>query len=158
MRKIMITGHLAANAEKLTSKNGREYLQFRIANNEYGDEKETNGNSKPFWVRVTSFVPSIISMSSHLTKGKPIIVTGRYSDNTYMSKATGTCEISREIIAESIEYLPGGGSRNDNNENNVDTPVTQTSVQPTTIDKTSTVTPTSEVVIPSNDDTDDLPF
>ena len=43
MRKITLTGHIVADAERKISKGGKEYLSFRIANNEFNDEKGADG-------------------------------------------------------------------------------------------------------------------
>ena len=48
-------------------------------------------------------------MSQYLTKGKPVIITGTYNDSLYQNKE-GQQTISRDIIADSIDFLPN--SRN----------------------------------------------
>ena len=45
MRKIELTGRLAADAERKISKTGQEFLSFRVANNEFTDKNE-QGNQK----------------------------------------------------------------------------------------------------------------
>lgn len=146
MRKLIINGRIVNNAEKKTSRNGREYITFRFANNEFGDTKDDNGKPITYWFNITSYDTRHIALSKYLTKGRPINIIGQYSDNIYQNK-NGNCEIGRNIIADVIEFEVGkpiddNTSTNNNNEAPVSSPTTQTAM------------PTS----PIPDDGDDLPF
>lgn len=163
MRTIEVSGRIAANAEKKISKNGREYLYFRIGNNEFND-KDDNGQQKTYWITVTSFNQRHFGMLQYLTKGKPIIVNGEYSDRIYTNKTTGAPEIGREIVANAIYFNPFGG------ENNGD----GTQTKPTATAQIAQTAPTAQTVMhekpstadlkiptqaPASDDKDDdLPF
>lgn len=109
MRQMTITGHVVADAEVKVSKKGKPYLEFRFANNEYGDEQGFT-----FWLRVASYNPSLINLAKFYTKGKSLIVTGKYEDRIYNNKE-GKPEIGRDILAIGIEF--GGDTRQNNGEN-----------------------------------------
>ena len=112
MRKIMLTGYIVADAEKkVTSNSGREYITFRMANNEFNDEKGSDGKPITYWFRVTSWNQNHYNLAKYLTKGKPVIVIGSFSDKIYQN-ASGSCDISRDIIADSIEFVSGGNGDN----------------------------------------------
>lgn len=96
MRQITLNGFLAADAEVKMSKQGNAYLSFRMANNEYNEEKT-------HWYNVTSNIPFYVNMAKHFKKGSNVIVTGDYSDDIYQTK-TGTCDISRNIRAVAIYF------------------------------------------------------
>ena len=96
MRQITLNGFLAADAEVKMSKQGNAYLSFRMANNEYNEEKT-------YWYNVTSNIPFYVNMAKHFKKGSNVIVTGDYSDDIYQTK-TGTCDISRNIRAVAIYF------------------------------------------------------
>ena len=162
MRTLLVTGHIVADAEKKISKSGKEYLSFRIANNEFNDEKGDDGKTKPYWIGVTSFNQRHFSMTQYLTKGKPVIVDGDYSDRIYRNKE-GNCEISRDILANAIYFLPGSGDDSNSGGNSTkaekanDAPTVQTTMKkpkPTT----------AQLEVPSvkndvdDDDNDELPF
>lgn len=114
MRNITVNGRLAADVVRQLSKQGREYINFSIANNEYGDEKSSDGQVLTQWFRVTSFLPQHIKLAKHLTKGKPIIVTGHYSNRLYQNQKTGQWGISNEIIAIDINFEIGTERQNAN--------------------------------------------
>jgi single-stranded DNA-binding protein len=102
-------------------------------------------------------------MAQYLTKGKPIIVEGDYSDRIYQNKE-GNCDISRDILANAIYFLPVGGE----NSSTTNTAKMQTATQtatPTIQTKMEAPKPTTqEIKVPTpqvaatDDDEDDLPF
>ena len=159
MRKIELTGRLAADAERKISKTGQEFLSFRVGNNEFTDKNE-QGTQKTYWFNVSMFNQHYFGMAQYLTKGKSIIVDGNYSDRLYQNK-DGNCEIARDIIANAIYFnSDGNGNNNTNGKQTKATtqasPVTQTTMasKPTTAE---VKVPEAPVVSTSNDD-DDLPF
>lgn len=162
MRKLEVTGHIVADAERKISKSGKEYLSFRIANNEFNDEKGQDGKSKPYWIGVTSLNQRHFSMAQYLTKGKPIIVEGDYSDRIYQNKE-GNCEISRDILANAIYFLPGSGENS--NAAQQTNKATTTTAGPTVQTTMETPKPTTadikvptQTTVSNDDDEDALPF
>ena len=156
MRVLNLTGYVVADAERKLSKNGKEFLTFRIVNNEFNDEKDSEGKQKPFWARVVSFNPRHFGLKPYLLKGKPVIVNGDYSVSLYQNKE-GNCEISNDITANAIYFNAVGGdgqTKNNGEATTVESPVTQTKMEepkPTT----------AELKVPTaaaTDDDDDLPF
>lgn len=161
MRKIELTGRLAADAERKISKTGKEFLSFRVGSNEFND-KDNQGNQKTYWFNVTTFNQRHFSLAQYLTKGKSIIVEGDYTDRLYQNRE-GNCEIARDIMANAI-YFNSDGNGNNNNTNGNQTkattqasPVTQTTMtpKPTTAE---VKVPEAPVASTSNDEDDDLPF
>lgn len=158
MRKIMLTGHIVADAEKkVTPTSGREYMTFRLANNEFNDEKGSDGKPVTYWFRVTSWNQNHYNLAKYLTKGKPVIVIGSFSDRIYQN-SSGACEISRDIIAESIDFIGGGNSENNNKTNaktTKDSIPEVTSVPKPKVEENITAVNNN---VNSIDDADDLPF
>ena len=162
MRKMMITGNIVADAKKEVSSTGQERISFRIGNNDYCSQKDENGKQITYWFSVVSFNPRAIGLVKYLTKGKPISIIGNYEDNLYQNKKTGNCEIGRNIIADSIDFIVSG-----NNEGNTTTTST-TATNATSSDfakatnkgatKKEAPKPTMEILPPDEDDDDDLPF
>lgn len=162
MRKLTLIGRIVADAEKQVTSNGREYLTFRLANNEFADPKDSDGKQTPYWFRVTSWEAKHINLTKYLTKGKPVIIIGDYKDSIYESKNTGKWEISRDIIADSINFVEGSASNNgtqpSTTQKNDAAPVNTTK---TTIPQVTSTPVTPQVIMTntsnSNDD-DELPF
>jgi len=156
MRTIEVIGRIAADAERKISKGGREYLSFRIGNNEYNDEKGPDGKQKAYWFSVTSF--NHIPMTQYLTKGKPVFVRGAYSDRVYQNRE-GNCEVGRDIIASEISFVDFGGDKQQTAQNSTQqqaSPVIQTKMEAPKPTTAELKVPSSNAV--TDDVDDDLPF
>lgn len=156
MRTFEVIGRIGADAERKISKTGKEYLSFRLANNEFTDEKDTDGKQKPYWFSVTSF--NHLSMTQYLTKGKPVFVRGNYTDRVYQNKE-GNCEIGRDILATEISFIDFGGEKPTTQTATTAAPTIQTTMEspkPTT--KELKVPAAVETTANVDDDDDDLPF
>lgn len=156
----MLSGRIVADAQKQVTTNGHEYITFRLGNNEYNDEKGSDGRPITYWFRATSFNTNHINLAKYLTKGKPIIVVGSYKDNVYQNNKTGNCEIGRDIIVDSIDFVSDGSNntQNNTNKNQKTTTTTIPEVTATTV-KAQSSTPVNDTATNNtNDDIDDLPF
>lgn len=107
MRIITVNGRIAADVQRQISKQGTEFINFSIANTEFGDPKSSDGQTQTQWFRVTSFLPQHVNLAQHLKKGKPITVIGKYSNRLYQSPNTGQWNISNDIIASEINFEIG---------------------------------------------------
>lgn len=99
MREITVTGHVAADPETKTTKNGTEYVTFRIGNHEYNDEEGTT-----YWFSVTVWERGLQNWCKSLKKGSAVNVTGRLTDRAYISNKTNQPEVGRDIRATYVEY------------------------------------------------------
>ena len=129
MRKIIVSGFLSADAKKQFSKQNREFVTFTISNNEYNDPKDSSGRHETHWFRVSCFNSNHLNMVQHLKKNKPIIVSGTLNDSIYMNK-DGKPMISRDIIADSIDFLPNGRNNDTQQSNNSQSVVSNNNVMP----------------------------
>ena len=162
MRKLILSGRIVADAEKKVTVNGREYLSFRLGNNESGDEKNSDGKPITYWFNVSSFNQAHVNLLKYLTKGKPVNVIGSYKDNIYQNK-TGNCDISRNILADSIDFQIGNEGNNSNHTTNTTSSAPKTEIPQVTASevKTKVATtskPKSTPAAVNDSDDDELPF
>lgn len=164
MRIITISGRIVADAQKQISQQGREFLTFRLANNEFSDDKDEQGNQRTYWFRVTSFNQHCINMQKYLTKGKPINVIGQYRDSLYTNKNTGAVEIARDITADRIEFeLSRPMDENGNAVQNQTNAAPKVAATPKVSNEIPSVMPSTPVTQAEqtnvkDDPADDLPF
>lgn len=170
MRTLILTGRLGANAEVKLTKTGTQYLEFRMANNEFGDEE-----GQTYWFRVVSFNANHINLAPHLVKGKPIEVIGDLKARGYVNSTTNKIEVGLDIRTCEIKFDSNFNTRQQENSENgttatapattttpaapASTATKKTTRNPTTATpKTATVPapPTTEPAGDSSDD--DLPF
>lgn len=151
MYQTIVDGHIGGDAEKRVSKNGREYVTFRMAHN----EKDREGNKQTIWFTVVSW--NHTGLTPYLTKGKAIEVIGKQSCRLYQTKDNKT-EIGYDLVANAIDFVYSGNGDNDDSKaktttnTNAEVPVTQVKMAKPT---------TAEITLPDEpvgDSEDDLPF
>lgn len=162
MRKMEVMGRLGNDPEQKETKNGKPYLQFRIANNAFGDPENYT-----MWATVTVWEGSrCYGTAKSLKKGNQVIVEGDYFQRTYISKATNKMEIGNDIHATGIYFC--GVSNKENNdqmadapatdEAPVETPVEQPKSEKKTTSKGTKTTKAVEAPAETAEADDDLPF
>lgn len=107
MRVLIISGNVVSDAEVKTTKEGREFVTFRMVSHEF--DKNAEDKRDTYWFRVTA--PNISrSMVQYLTKGKGINVIGKYSDNLW-TRENGSVDIQREILADNVFFADSVGAK-----------------------------------------------
>ena len=98
MKTITFDGRIGANgAEVRTTKGGKPYVRFSVANNSFA-----NGAEKTEWFDVTSYDEYIINNRvKYLTKGTYVIVTG--NPNIEVNVRDGKIWLNQYITASTID-------------------------------------------------------
>ena len=72
MKNLFFDGRIGKDAEVKTTKNGRQYMQFVVANDTY-----TEGEKKTEWITVSCFDDRTIeAKGKYLTKGTYVLISG----------------------------------------------------------------------------------
>jgi single-stranded DNA-binding protein len=87
--------NISTTIEKKTSKNGKEYFQFRAAENNGRDENKTTQ-----WYDVRAFIEELDG--DLLSKGMFVLITGRLVVDAFL-KRDGTPGASATIMANSVQ-------------------------------------------------------
>lgn len=175
MKTIIFDGRVGQKGTEVkTSKNGKQYARFSVANNAY-----INGEEKTEWFDVTVYDPTFIEKrAQYLGKGSYVIVTGSISTEVRPDQ-TGKVWVNHYVVATNIDTprLGGKPENKDGATTTTTTPVVSTFTGGTksdmiaeTIPTVSTlpvsqvsVQPQPEVAVSVagagfNNDPDDLPF
>lgn len=96
-----IAGYLGADPETRVAPSGQKIISFRIAVNTRRKDKETT-----VWWRVTIFGDRFDRMLSYIKKGSGLIVHGTINPPEIYQNKEGASQISLELIADSISFLP----------------------------------------------------
>lgn len=164
MRKVFVSGRLAANAEIKVTTTGTQVVEFRIGNNEYVGG---NSNNETYWFRVVSFNANHAKLVPYLTKGKSVEVIGDLKANPYISNVSNKAEAGLEIIANDIMFDNNFSTKQDGTGQTTTAPLPPTQPQqtkktsarnPTTGTVKPVTQPTTQAAPPEDDGTDDLPF
>ena len=109
MNQVIIIGNLTRDPELKysTGQNQTAACRFTVAVNEgYGDKQQT------------SFIPVVVfgkqgeNCDKYLEKGRKVAVNGRIQTGSY-EKQDGTKVYTTDVIASKVEFLAGGGQRDD---------------------------------------------
>jgi len=116
MKCIIIDGRVGKNgAEIKTSKGGKQYLKFSLANNSF-----SGGQNKTTWFDVISYEPRLINgIGPYLKKGSCVNVRGDF-EVTYNVDQNNKVWINQIITAEAIEFGQSN-RRDDDNSGEVST-------------------------------------
>ena len=162
MKQITIDGRLGKDAVLGTTKNGREYLRFSVANTTFS---KADGE-KTEWFDVTTYDDFAIKYrQSVLKKGSYVIVTGTL--NSEISTKDSKIWLNHYVNATDIN-VPNLGTKKENLAPKVDAPTVPTPSIPTpTVDMPSVEerlnTSVQNAVAANNvavvdEEDDDLPF
>lgn len=116
MRKILVSGFVAVDAQKQISKQNTEYVSFSLANREFNDKRDADGNIQTTWYRITCFNPRLNAFAAKLKKGANVMVIGDVNDSIYQNK-NGGVSIDHDVIADSISYYGFDNSNNKDTQN-----------------------------------------
>ena len=102
MNHCTFSGRLVADAEMRYTASGTPVTSFRIAvDTGFGEHKRTDFINCVLWKRE--------GIVTHLTKGKPVIISGEYQGREYEDKS-GQKQRTVEIIVRDLEFQqPGTG-------------------------------------------------
>lgn len=99
MNHCIFSGRLVADAETRYTSAGTPVTSFRIAvDTGYGDHKRTDFINCVLWKRE--------QIGPHLTKGKPVMLTGEYQGREYEDR-NGQKQRAVEIIVRDVEFQHG---------------------------------------------------
>lgn len=104
VNRVTFLGHVVADPELRTTKNGKFVLTFAIAtNNEWFDSEGERQKSVDFH-RVVAWEGLAELCSKHLKKGSPLYLEGRLTNRSYEAK-DGMKRYVTEVVASNIHIL-----------------------------------------------------
>lgn len=104
----MLIGRVGNDASVEKSKNGREFIKFSLATQEY-NEKET------VWMNIVSFNSDIIKMVSYYKKGTLLCVMGELKVNKFVNKENITVT-SLDVLAFNCSFVNSGSKEGSTNQ------------------------------------------
>ena len=104
MVNVNVIGRLGSDSEIKTSVNGRQYVYFRLATDQYNRKTKEN---ETIWFNVIDFNEKSFKMQPTLKKGSMVNVIGAERIELYQGKS-GETLIGREIVSDRIEFVSSG--------------------------------------------------
>lgn len=102
VQKLMLSGHTTHDAEKVNSKNGKDFVKFGVAVNRYlGKEK---GNEVTFYECLEFSEKRAEKALETIKKGDRVLISGRPQVDPYLSK-DGEAKAAMSVLIEGWELL-----------------------------------------------------
>lgn len=111
---VNIIGRLGADSEIKTNSNGRPFVVFRLATDEF-----KNGKAETTWLNVADYTEKTHKMASYLKKGSLVNVHGIETIGVYKNK-NGENSFSRDIISDRVDFVNGGSNSGSTSSNKQD--------------------------------------
>ena len=108
MVNVNFIGRLGADSEVKTSNNGKQFVTFRVATDEF-----IKGEKSTAWLNVTYIGDRAVKMSEYLKKGHAVSVIGVETVRPYQTN-NGETAFSRDILADRVDFVNLGQSKDAN--------------------------------------------
>lgn len=103
---ITVAGHLGSDPEVRYTPSNLKVTSFRVATNIKRGSKE-----KTVWWKITVWGDRFDKKMTYLKKGSAVLVVGEMGIPEIYTDKEGNPQISLEVIADSIQFNPFGGSK-----------------------------------------------
>jgi single-strand DNA-binding protein len=110
--KVIIVGNLGQDPELRYTNNQTPVVTLSVATTDVRTDREGNRNEQTEWHRVIVWNKQAENCAKYLAKGRTVCVEGRLQTRSWEDK-TGAKRYTTEIVAQNIQFLGGGASRND---------------------------------------------
>lgn len=110
---VNIIGRLGADCEIKNSSNGKPFVVFRLATDEY-----KNGKNSTTWLNVVDYTEKTYKIASYLKKGALISLHGIETISLYTNK-NGEVNFSRDVMSDRVDFV--NASRNEPTQKQQDT-------------------------------------
>ena len=103
--KVILVGNLTRDPELRYTSEGTPIGKMGVAVNEHYRSKNGENKEKVSFFNVTAFGKNAEVISKYLTKGEPILIDGRLSQNRY-ENAEGEKKSYVEVIMDKFQFIP----------------------------------------------------
>ena len=145
---VNVIGRLGADSEIKTNSNGRPFVVFRLATDEF-----KNGKAETTWLNVVDYTEKTHKMAAYLKKGSLVSIHGIETIGMYKNK-NGENSFSRDVMSDRVDFVSIGNNASGSTVSNKQESSSEMNCG-------TLKNPVQSEPIPSgvvNDDNDDLPF
>lgn len=106
----MLYGNLTADPQIHHGETGRAVTTFSVATNRDWKNKSGEVLSETDFHKIVAFGKLGEIVGTYLKKGRPVLVSGRLNNNSYVAK-DGAKRYVTEIVLEDFNFLPSGKNK-----------------------------------------------
>ena len=112
LNKIMVIGNLGSDPDMRYTSSGTPVATFSLATNRSYRSSDGENRQETEWFTIVAWNRLAEQVNQYLTKGRLAYVEGRFRSRNWEGR-DGQQRTTNEIIANSVVFLPQGGSPGD---------------------------------------------
>jgi single-strand DNA-binding protein len=112
--KVILMGNLTRDPETRTTPNGQNVTNFSIAVNRTWKGADGAQQEQVSYINCVAWGKPGEVIAQYLTKGNPILVSGRLDQRSWDDKETGQKRSVVEVVVEDFNFVGGGRGGEDN--------------------------------------------
>ena len=109
LNKIMVIGNLGSDPDMRYTSSGTPVATFSLATNRSYRSSDGENRQETEWFTIVAWNRLAEQVNQYLTKGRLAYVEGRFRSRNWEGR-DGQQRTTNEIIANSVVFLPPGGS------------------------------------------------
>ena len=109
LNKIMVIGNLGSDPDMRYTSSGTPVATFSLATNRSYRSSDGENRQETEWFTIVAWNRLAEQVNQYLTKGRLAYVEGRFRSRNWEGR-DGQQRTTNEIIANSVVFLPQGGS------------------------------------------------
>ena len=99
--QITLVGNTGTDPTLKYTPNGRQVCDFRLA---VSSRRGQNSEEETEWFTIVCWERLAETVAQYLTKGKPVLVSGRFRSSTWQDKE-GKERMRNEVVASAVRFL-----------------------------------------------------
>jgi single-strand DNA-binding protein len=108
---VVLLGHLSRDPELRYTPQGAAVCDFSLAVNRRYSRKDGEKVDEVAFVEITVWNRLAELAAEYLKKGRAVLASGRLVQDRWEDQATGQKRSKLRVVAESLQFLGGGGSK-----------------------------------------------
>lgn len=120
LNKMMLAGNISREPELKTLPSGTHICEFGVAVNRVWKDKDGTKKGEVTFIEVMFFGKMAENVAKFFSKGTPIFVEGRLSQDSWEDKETGKKRSKTKVIGEAFEFV--GGTKKEGKTSDKQTP------------------------------------
>ena len=111
--KVILMGNLTRDPETRTTPSGRTVTNFSLAVNRTWKGSDGQQQESVGFFNCVAWAKTGEIIAQYLTKGRPVLVSGRLDQRSWEDKESGGKRSAVEIIVEDFNFVDSGGGNSD---------------------------------------------
>lgn len=114
--KVILMGNLTRDPETRSTTNGQNVTNFSLAISRSWKGSDGSRQEQVSFINCVAWAKTGEVIAQYMTKGSPILITGRLEQRSWDDKETGQKRSAVEVIVEDFNFVGGRNSDAQNDE------------------------------------------